>query len=646
MPAASAQSADGGDGAVKDWNLRSISKRRLLQSMVREVISAGNPGGTQQNGGASASGRDRRKHPYIALVADPSTVMTIQATCEMHDLLHEGICLIEEINGERHALPMLDSIYFISPTKANVDRLVQDASDKDPEGKRNGPMYRTFNVFFSHKLPDQMLEIVAKSQAAAARMSTFCELNLSFAAFDSRGFHLGESGKLKKTLTRETLTQEEVEETGNKLATLLSTLGETKNIWYHSGKANHGSACDKLAQTVRTRVDEMEVKGTRPDQGLPPLNCNLIIVDRTVDITSLLAYDLRYESLIYDALGSEVTGIQENKYTFEDTSDNSNKTVVLTPEKDKYYGEFRHLPLWQVNAVVVDGIKQWTAQDALMRDRTAPPSSREMGQMVSSTLNALQALPEHKATFSKLHSHSEICQTCVKVVEQDELVDLTTLMNDLACDVDSDCSKLTPSHVEASLKKLMEHPNVSAETKARLMLLASISPYSAGNESFISKMAVYLEAPDAQILSSDPWVKAKTQLKEDLVTKRRKKVKERLRDGRVTPRSRGLCRWDPVLGDMIELAINNELDKHDFKNVMGAAEKTKGGKKTAVIVFVVGGVSLSEIRCAHEASARLGVEAFVGGSHLLTPRLFLESLRRAVAPPSKDSEGGDLSMGR
>merc|ERR1719277_2652449 len=122
-------------------------------------------------------------------------------------------------------------------------------------------MYRTFHVFFSHKLPDDLLETVAKSSVAAKRMSTFCELNLSFSAFDARGFHLGENSKLRKTISREALKPAELEDTANKLATLLSSIGECRTIWYNSGKKNEGSACDKLAHAVRKRLIEVESKG-------------------------------------------------------------------------------------------------------------------------------------------------------------------------------------------------------------------------------------------------------------------------------------------------------------------------------------------------------------------------------------------------
>merc|ERR1711879_423667 len=144
----------------------------------------------------------------------------------------------------------------------------------------------------------------------------------------------------------------------------------------------------------------------------------------------------------------------------------------------------------------------------------------------------------------------------------------------------------------------MEHQSISSESKARLMMLLASSPQGTANSAMIDKLVNMLDAPDGEILKHDSWLRNQPTLKEELVTKRRKRVKEKLRDGSITPRTKNLCRWDPLVVDMLELAASNEIEKFDFKSISsggGSSHQQKDDRKKAVIVFVVGGVTLGEI---------------------------------------------------
>ena len=52
-----------------------------------------------------------------------------------------------------------------------------------------------------------------------------------------------------------------------------------------------------------------------------------------------------------------------------------------------------------------------------------------------------------------------------------------------------------------------------------------------------------------------------------------------------------------------------------------------------LFVFIVGGVTPSEMRCAHRLSARLGRDVFVGGTSVETPARFLRHVADLSAAP-------------
>ena len=115
-----------------------------------------------------------------------------------------------------------------------------------------------------------------------------------------------------------------------------------------------------------------------------------------------------------------------------------------------------------------------------------------------------------------------------------------------------------------------------------------------------------------------------------------------------------MSRWTPVIKDIMEDSIEDKLDIRHFPFLGGRSQNAtyhaptssaryghwhKDKTQTAVknvprlIVFVVGGLSYSEMRCAYEVTSNAkNWEVIVGSSHILTPEGFLNDL----GPLSKD----------
>ncbi len=57
-----------------------------------------------------------------------------------------------------------------------------------------------------------------------------------------------------------------------------------------------------------------------------------------------------------------------------------------------------------------------------------------------------------------------------------------------------------------------------------------------------------------------------------------------------------------------------------------AAAPVKRGGPT-IIIFVVGGMTYSEMRAAYEASAATNCEVIIGSTHIVTPTRFMDQLK-------------------
>ncbi|KDD71220.1 hypothetical protein H632_c5528p0, partial [Helicosporidium sp. ATCC 50920] len=68
---------------------------------------------------------------------------------------------------------------------------------------------------------------------------------------------------------------------------------------------------------------------------------------------------------------------------------------------------------------------------------------------------------------------------------------------------------------------------------------------------------------------------------------------------------------------------------------LDAVKRAQGSSGRRLFVFVLGGVTHSEMRAAHKLSAKTGREVLVGGTHVETPGTYLEALAKLSLGPEE-----------
>lgn len=109
-----------------------------------------------------------------------------------------------------------------------------------------------------------------------------------------------------------------------------------------------------------------------------------------------------------------------------------------------------------------------------------------------------------------------------------------------------------------------------------------------------------------------------------------------------------MSRWTPIIKDIMEQCIDDTLDPGHFpfagvplkrENAAVAKSARFGNRdrkvaekfiqRTRLIIFIVGGMSFSEMRCAHEVTrAYEDWEVIIGSTHIVTPTTFLKDLEK------------------
>ncbi|KAF4021533.1 hypothetical protein G4228_013497 [Cervus hanglu yarkandensis] len=517
----------------------------------------------------------KKEGEWKIMLLDEFTTKLLASCCKMTDLLAEGITVVENIYKNREPVRQMKALYFISPTSKSVDCFLRDFGGKS-ENK-----YKAAYIYFTDFCPDSLFNKIKASCSKSVRRCK--EINISFIPLESQvytldvpdAFYYCYSPDPSNANGKDTIMEAMAEQ----IVTVCATLDENPGVRYKSKPLDNAS---KLAQLVEKKLENY--------------------------------YKIDEKSLI--------------------KTDGKEKEAVLE-EDDDLWVKIRHRHI----AVVLEEIPK------LMKEISSTKKATEGKTSLSALTQLMKKMPHFRKQITKQVVHLNLAEDCMNKFKPN-IEKLCKTEQDLALGTDAEGQKVKDA-MRVLLPVLLSksHDNYD-KIRAILLYIFSINGTTEENlDRLIQNVKIENESDMIRNWSylGVPIVPPSQQGKPS-------------RKDRSAEETFQLSRWTPFIKDILEDAIDNRLDSKEWPycsqcpavwNGSGAVsarqkprtsylEDRKNGSK--LIVFVIGGITYSEMRCAYEVSqAHKSCEVIIGSTHILTPRKLLDDIKMLNKPKDKVS---------
>ncbi|KAJ6658444.1 hypothetical protein lerEdw1_020148 [Lerista edwardsae] len=533
----------------------------------------------------------RKDEEWKIILLDDFTTKLLSSCGKMSDLLAEGITVVENVYKNREPVPTMKAIYLITPTAKSVDGLINDFINK------SSSKYKAAYVYFTDFCDDKLFNKMKSSCSKAIRRCK--EININFFPYESQVFTLDVPNAFYNCYSPnvEKTNDGVIQQMADQIVTLCATLEENPGVRYRSKPLDNAS---KLAQLVEKKLENYY---KIDDRGQVKRGCRRV-VDSALGAVEILGTSVMRFLLdkmeVPCALQPPENGLMRYK---TDAASGKEREAILE-EDDDLWVKIRHKHI----ADVLEEIPK------LMKEVSSKRKASEGKLSLGNLAQLMKKMPYFRKQITKQVVHLNIAEDCMNKFKSN-IEKLCKVEQDLALGTDVEGQRVKDSM--RVLLPVLLNKNHDNYDKIRAILLYIFSTNGTTQEN-LDKLI-----QNVQIENDSDMIKNWKYLGVPVVTTD---------------------------------AIENKLDSKEWpysspcpvpwngSGAVSARNKSKASylddrkNSSKLIVFVIGGITYSEMRCAYEvAQANKACEVIIGSTHVVTPRRLLDDVKALTVTKSKET---------
>ncbi|KAJ3035694.1 Vesicle trafficking between the ER and Golgi, partial [Rhizophlyctis rosea] len=417
---------------------------------------------------------------WKVLIYDQLGQDIISPLLKVNDLRENGVTVHMPLSSDRQPIPDVPAIYFIQPTADNIRRISEDFTKQ---------LYESYYINFSSTVPRQLLEDLAAATiqtGAATQIAQVYDQYLNFVCLEPNLFSLQLTDSYR-TLNDASASDSSIEALTDRIVSSLFSVIITMGVVPYI-RAPRGNAAAQVATKLNSRIRDHVINSKSDfmgDGGLSLTRPVLVLLDRNMDLTTMLNHTWTYSTLVHDLLDMKLNRV----VIFEEEGGQKKRKVFDIDVNDFFWSKNNGLPFPQVAEDVDLEINRYKADSEELTRSMGVSSLEELGDAsndfsanAKGLSTAIKRLPELTERKRVLDMHMNIATNLFKQIQARQL--------DQFFAAEENITKQT----KTTLLESIRDPNRSTEDKLRLFIIYYLSVEDVPKDDFAEYERALTEA--------------------------------------------------------------------------------------------------------------------------------------------------------